>query len=101
MNLGQSSTSFRFLLTTPMAHAKIKRRIELENSPLPQPSTRAVDRALAILLCFKPDESTLTLTQIVERVGMHKSTVHRLLATLERKRFLQRQPNIRLRQWQL
>ena len=57
---------------------------------MPQPSTRAVDRALDILLCFSRDEPTLTLTQIVERVGMHKSTVHRLLATLERKRFLQR-----------
>lgn len=57
---------------------------------MPQPSTRAVDRALDILLCFNRNEPTLTLTQIVERVGIHKSTVHRLLATLERKRFLQR-----------
>ena len=30
------------------------------------------------------------MTQISERVGMHKSTVHRLLATLEAKRFVQR-----------
>ncbi len=57
---------------------------------MPQPSTRAVDRALDILLCFSRTEPTLTLTQIVERVGIHKSTVHRLLATLERKGFLQR-----------
>jgi IclR family transcriptional regulator, KDG regulon repressor len=57
---------------------------------LPQPSTRAVDRALDILLCFSQKEPALTLTQIVERVGMHKSTVHRLLATLERKGFLRR-----------
>ncbi|MEW5718961.1 MAG: helix-turn-helix domain-containing protein, partial [Chloroflexota bacterium] len=57
---------------------------------MPQPSTRAVDRALDILLCFSRNEPTLTLTQIVERAGIHKSTVHRLLATLERKGFLQR-----------
>lgn len=57
---------------------------------MPQPSTRAVDRALDILLCFNRNEPTLTLTQIVERAGIHKSTVHRLLATLERKGFLQR-----------
>lgn len=57
---------------------------------MPQPSTRAVDRALDILLCFSQNEPTLTLTQIVERVGIHKSTVHRLIATLERKGFLQR-----------
>jgi IclR family transcriptional regulator, KDG regulon repressor len=30
------------------------------------------------------------MTQISERVGMHKSTVHRLLATLERRRFVER-----------
>ena len=30
------------------------------------------------------------MTQIAEQVGMHKSTVHRLLATLERRRFVQR-----------
>jgi DNA-binding IclR family transcriptional regulator len=32
------------------------------------------------------------MTQIAEQVGMHKSTVHRLLATLEGKRFVQRDP---------
>ena len=56
---------------------------------MPQP-TRAVERALDILLCFDSEKSTLTLTQIAERVGMHKSTVHRLLATLENKGFVQR-----------
>lgn len=56
---------------------------------MPQP-TRAVERALDILLCFGSGTSTLTLTQIAERVGMHKSTVHRLLATLENKGFVQR-----------
>jgi DNA-binding IclR family transcriptional regulator len=54
-----------------------------------QPPTRTVERALDILLCFRPEEPGLTLTQIAERVEMHKSTVHRLLATLERKRFIQ------------
>jgi len=57
---------------------------------LTQPPTRTVDRALEILLCFSQDEPSLTLTQISERVGMHKSTVYRLLATLENKRFIQR-----------
>ncbi len=53
-------------------------------------STRAVERALDILLCFNRDEPVLTLTQIAERVELHKSTVHRLLATLESKHFVQR-----------
>jgi IclR family acetate operon transcriptional repressor len=32
------------------------------------------------------------MTQIAEQIGIHKSTVHRLLATLEHKRFVQRDP---------
>ena len=53
-------------------------------------SVRAVDRALAILLCFNPTDGGLSLTQIAERVDIHKSTAHRLLATLEAKRFVHR-----------
>jgi DNA-binding IclR family transcriptional regulator len=51
---------------------------------------RAVERALDVLLCFSRQTPELTLTQISERVGIHKSTVHRLLATLEEKRFVER-----------
>lgn len=53
-------------------------------------STRTVERALDILLCFTQDQPTLTLTQIAERADLHKSTVHRLLATLEGKQFVRR-----------
>lgn len=53
-------------------------------------STRTVERALDILLCFSREKPVLTLTQIAEQVDLHKSTVYRLLATLERKRFVQR-----------
>ncbi|MGE5124536.1 MAG: IclR family transcriptional regulator [Acidobacteriaceae bacterium] len=55
-------------------------------------SVRAVDRALDVLLCFSNQTPELTMTQIAERVGIHKSTAHRLLATLENKRFIQRDP---------
>ena len=53
---------------------------------------RAVDRALDILLCFTRQTPRLTMTQIAGQVGMNKSTVHRLLGTLEKKRFVQRDP---------
>ena len=53
---------------------------------------RAVDRALDVLLCFSANNPVLSMTQISEIVGMNKSTVHRLLATLEAKRFVQRDP---------
>ena len=55
-------------------------------------SIRAVDRALDILLCFSNQTPQLTMTQIADQVGMNKSTVHRLLLTLERRRFVQRNP---------
>ena len=53
-------------------------------------SVRSVDRALEILLCFTRDEPTRSLTQIAEAINMSKTTVHRLLATLENKRFITR-----------
>jgi DNA-binding IclR family transcriptional regulator len=53
-------------------------------------SVRAVERALDILLCFSREEPTRSLTQIAESVQMSKTTVHRLLTTLELKRFINR-----------
>lgn len=55
-------------------------------------SVRAVDRALEILMCFNRQTPELSMTQIAEQIGIHKSTIHRLLATLESKRFVQRNP---------
>jgi len=51
---------------------------------------RAVERAIDILLCFTRKEPTRSLTQIAETIQMSKTTVHRLLATLESKRFITR-----------
>jgi len=53
-------------------------------------SVRAVARSLDILSCFSQSEPVLSLTEIAGRVKMPKSTVHRLLATLESKRFIKR-----------
>jgi len=55
-------------------------------------SIRAVERALDVLMCFTNHTPELTMTQISEKIGINKSTVHRLLATLERKRFVERDP---------
>ncbi|MCI0182493.1 MAG: IclR family transcriptional regulator [Acidibacillus sp.] len=52
-------------------------------------TVRAVERALDILLCFGTDRD-LGLTEISSRVSLHKSTVHRLLASLEAKGFVER-----------
>jgi len=53
----------------------------------PKANVRAVERALEIMLCFT-DSTDLGLSEIATRLSLHKSTVHRLLATLENKGFL-------------
>ena len=53
---------------------------------------RAVERALDVLLCFTSQTPKLTMSQISEQIGINKSTVHRLLSTLEGKRFVERDP---------
>ena len=55
-------------------------------------SIRAVERALDVLMCFSSQTPELSMTQISEMAGINKSTVHRLLATLEGKRFVERDP---------
>lgn len=52
-------------------------------------TVRAVERALDILLCFT-EKTEWGLTEIANRVSLNKSTVHRLLASLEGKGFLTR-----------
>jgi DNA-binding IclR family transcriptional regulator len=66
-------------------------------------SIRAVERALDVLMCFTSQTPELSMTEISEMVEINKSTVHRLLATLEGKRFVERdtatglyRPGIRL-----
>jgi DNA-binding IclR family transcriptional regulator len=46
------------------------------------PVVRAVERALAILACLSEDE--LRLVDLAQRLGLHKATVSRLLASLAR-----------------
>lgn len=52
-------------------------------------TVRAAERALDILLCFS-NEAEMGLTDIAKETGLNKSTVFRLLATLEGKGFVKR-----------
>ncbi|KRE22754.1 IclR family transcriptional regulator [Paenibacillus sp. Soil522] len=68
-------------------------------------TVRAVDRALDILLCFI-SKTDWAMTEIAEHVGLHKSTVHRMLATLEEKGFIERDRStdryhLGLKMWEL
>jgi len=51
-------------------------------------SVRSVDRALDILASFSREAPSLSLSEISQQTGISKSTVHRLLGTLESRRFL-------------
>ncbi len=68
-------------------------------------AVRSVERALDILLCFA-EKNEWSLTEISRKVALNKSTVFRLLYTLENKGFLQRDPEtekyrLGLRMWEL
>jgi len=50
----------------------------------------AVDRALSLLAAFTPDTPVLTLAELAARTQQYKSTVLRLLASLEHSQLVQR-----------
>ncbi len=62
-------------------------RAERENAEAK--TVRAVDRALSILKCFSSEKNQLSLGEISERVSLPKSTVHRIITSLERENFLE------------
>ncbi|WP_298416643.1 IclR family transcriptional regulator [Brevibacterium sp.] len=44
-----------------------------------------IENTVAILRCFSPDRQELGVTEIAPEVGLHKSTVSRILAALDRE----------------
>jgi DNA-binding IclR family transcriptional regulator len=52
---------------------------------------QSVDKALAILAAFDEDRPDLGVSELAGELGMHKSTVSRLLAALERRGLVRRQ----------
>jgi DNA-binding IclR family transcriptional regulator len=56
-------------------------------------SVRAIERALQILDCFDARNPDLGLTEIAQRVGLHKATTHRIVATLLNSGYLDRSPD--------
>jgi DNA-binding IclR family transcriptional regulator len=53
-----------------------------------QEGVRAVDRALDILLAFRPEDQGLTVAELLKRVDLSRPTLYRMLATLEHNGFL-------------
>jgi DNA-binding IclR family transcriptional regulator len=50
---------------------------------------RAVDRAIAILQCFTPDQPAMSVIEIQKRVGLSRPTLYRLLQTLAQRDLIQ------------
>ena len=55
-----------------------------------QASVASLDRSLAILAAFRPGDDQLTLAELAKRTTFYKSTILRLIATLERHRYVVR-----------
>lgn len=51
-----------------------------------------ISHAITVLRCFSVDEPMLGVTEIAARVGLHKSSVSRILATLEAEDVVERDP---------
>lgn len=56
------------------------------------PSVHSVQKAISILKAFTISEPELGVNELSRRVGLHKSTVSRLLWTLERESMVERNP---------
>ncbi|MHB1406060.1 MAG: IclR family transcriptional regulator [Desulfitobacteriaceae bacterium] len=53
------------------------------------PSTvRCLDKAIDVLCCFSVNEPELGISEIATRLSMYKSTVHRILKTMEERGFV-------------
>lgn len=52
---------------------------------------QSADRALRILASFDASRSSLRVSELAHELGIHKSTVSRLLGTLERRGFVRRE----------
>jgi IclR family transcriptional regulator, acetate operon repressor len=61
-----------------------------DNDPDPRDGgVQSVDRALSIIETLAEDDEGYRLSDLAVRTGLSTSTVHRLLATLEKRRFVQ------------
>ncbi len=56
------------------------------------PIIQSIERALRILDLFDENETELKITEISERMGLSKSTVHSLLKTLQLYRYIEQNP---------
>ena len=60
-------------------------RLRLEIAGADDAAVRSVDRAAALLVCLAEADGSASVTDLSHALDLHKSTVSRLLSTLERR----------------
>ena len=58
----------------------------------PRYRIQAIERAVSILNAFSPADPELGVTELAERLGLHKSTVHRFMVNLDAAGLVERNP---------
>src|ERR1700681_618030 len=82
MQVAMKRNVIRRRLIEPKSHA--------DNNPDPRDGgVQSVDRALSIIETLAEDDEGYRLSDLAVRTGLSTSTVHRLLTTLESRRFVQ------------
>ncbi len=81
-------------------------RVGLDVTPDDEARNSTVDRALRVLEAFLVDEPQLGVLELSRKLELDKSVIHRILATLVRRRFIEQDPvsrryQVGLRVWEL
>lgn len=58
----------------------------------PRYRIQAIERAVSILNAFSPEDPELGVTELADRLGLHKSTVHRFMVNLDAAGLVERNP---------
>jgi IclR family acetate operon transcriptional repressor len=85
---------------------RTSRNGQLGIEPATEARNSTVDRALRVLEAFLGDETELGVLELSRQLDLDKSVIHRILATLVARRFLEQDPTSRryrvgLRVWEL
>jgi IclR family KDG regulon transcriptional repressor len=66
--------------------------VPLERPVSPRYRIQAIERAVSILNAFSSEDPELGVTELAERLGLHKSTVHRFMVNLDAAGLVERNP---------
>jgi DNA-binding IclR family transcriptional regulator len=65
----------------------------IETPLSPDTGVAAVDRAFSVLSAFRDEDHALSLATVAERTGLYKSTILRLMESLQKAEYIRRMPD--------